>query len=363
MDSPVDSSSLHDDSPSNPNKIEQASTLFCAVGDVYVNRSEPDDAFEHVRASLAAADIRFGNCEAVYANDHDRYLAAVAVLQADPRNFEAVRAVAFDVMSFANNHALDCGYGGFFETLRLLHGAGIQTVGAGADLSEAQKPAIVVRNGIKVGVLAYTCHLPPGFDAREAKAGCASIRILTAYRDRGHFPGSPPEVHTYADRDDLASIEAAIRLTRPQVDVLIATYHWGIPMVRAQVSDYERELAQASIDAGADMVLGHGQHIIKGVGFYRQKPIFYGLGNFVFDLDYQFPIGCEMSMLAQLHLCRRGVKEVELRPVVINAAGQPVPLVGGSGEFVAFLRYLEDITAEAGLNANFTPRDLTIAVS
>jgi hypothetical protein len=76
---------------------------------------------------------------------------------------------------------------------------------------------------------------------------------------------------------------ADIAAARANCDVVIVSIHWGIHMLPAVLTTYERELAHAFIDAGAGAVLGHHQHIIKGVEVYRGRPIFYGLGNFVLD--------------------------------------------------------------------------------
>src|SRR6185312_14632538 len=139
---------------------------LAAVGDVLIDRDDPETSFAGVQALLDEADLRFGNCEGVYSDTEERI----------------VGGARFDVMSFANNHALDGGYTGFFDTLRLLHEAGVKTAGAGSNLEEARRPAIVEAGGVSVAFLAYTCVYPPGTGAAAARPGMAALEVHTVYR-------------------------------------------------------------------------------------------------------------------------------------------------------------------------------------
>jgi poly-gamma-glutamate synthesis protein (capsule biosynthesis protein) len=90
-------------------------------------------------------------------------------------------------------------------------------------------------------------------------------------------------VRTYPHRGDLAALLAAIGRARAEADIVLLSLHWGIHMVKGSLADYQREVAHASIEAGADAIFGHHPHIMKGVEIYRGKPIFYSLGNFAIE--------------------------------------------------------------------------------
>ena len=96
-------------------------------------------------------------------------------------------------------------------------------------------------------------------------------------------PGTPAGIRTFAHRADLDALLDSIRSARRRADVVLLSLHWGLHMVRATLADYQIEVAHAAIDAGADAILGHHPHLLKGVGFHRGRPIFYSLGNFAIE--------------------------------------------------------------------------------
>ncbi len=168
---------------------------------------------------------------------------------------------------------------------------------------------------------------------------------------------------------------------RCQVDALLVSFHWGIELVSSTIAAYEGALARAAIDAGADVVFGHHQHILKGVDVYRGRPIVHGAGNFVMDLDladieawmpavsasrgeyalrantayptYPFHPESRLTVILQFRACSNGVRDLALVPCVINRDGQPAPLRAGDDGFRKWLGYLKRLTAEAGLAARF----------
>jgi hypothetical protein len=369
------------------------SIVLAAVGDVLVDRDDPMTSFAHVHEQLASADLRFGNCEAVYSDTPERIVGGAGKFLSPPACFEAVRSANFDVMSFANNHALDGGYTGFFETLGLLHRAGVETAGAGANIAEARQPALVEAGGVKVAVLAYTCVYPPGTGAAADRAGMAALEVHTVYRPEVGQPGTRPKISTFVDPGDLAWVQADVARVREQADVVAVSVHMGIHMLPSVLADYERELAHAVVDAGADVVLGHHQHILKGIEIYGGRPIFYGLGNFVVDLgghgngevgvvthpygdfygEYapyvreagsQFPFHDEsrLTMIALLRADSSGLLEASLIPCRIDQGGSPAPIDPESAEFGQFRDYLREIGERAGFSTDLTVRDGLLVV-
>jgi len=363
---------------------------LCAVGDVSVNRDDPASAFELARPILAGAEVTFGNCESVYSDRGDRNPHTSGVVYASPKAVPAIADAGFDVMNFANNHALDRGTDAFVETLDLLHDNGIATCGAGLDLDQASAAAVVERDGTTFAFVGCSAILFPDYDATDRRPGCAPLHATTIYEQAEmEQPGSPPRIATSADPADVARIVAEIARVRDAADVVVFTAHWGLHFTPAAVADYETEVARAAIDAGADLVLGHHQHILKPVQVYRGKVIFHGMGNFIFDLvfgemdfrpdfeaelaaytrryagfnpkeqdgypTYPFHPDSRRTMIVRARIEDRRVADVAFTPCFINPDGQPEPLAPGDERFADVAAYLERITAASGFDTRFVP--------
>jgi Bacterial capsule synthesis protein PGA_cap len=135
-------------------------------------------------------------------------------------------------------------------------------------------------------------------------------------------PGVPPIVVTWADRAYLAGFAEDIAALRRTVDLVVASCHWGLG---EEVLDYMTEIAHAAIDAGADLVIGHGPHYSLPVELYRGKPIFYGLGSFSFHTGHGGRRhGDWIGMMAQIEAGRGGVAGARFRFVRHNAANETV---------------------------------------
>jgi poly-gamma-glutamate capsule biosynthesis protein CapA/YwtB (metallophosphatase superfamily) len=205
-------------------------------------------------------------------------------MRAPPAMAEAVRAAGIGVMSFAGNHCLDFGYEAFDDTLHHAAAAGIAICGAGETLGLARRPAIIDVAGVRIAVLAASSILPEGYAAQTEKAGCAPLRAHTIYEQIEHDqPGTPARITSFADRGDLEALLGAIRAARSIADVVLVSLHWGIHMVPSTLAHYQKEVAHAAIEVGADAILGHHPHVLKGIEFYRGRPIFYSLGNFAIE--------------------------------------------------------------------------------
>ena len=112
------------------------------------------------------------------------------------------------------------------------------------------------------------------------------MRGLTVYEQIEHDqPGTPSRIHTFPHRDDLQAMVNDIRQAKSQADLVILSLHWGIHFIPAVIADYQREVAHAAIDSGADLILGHHAHILKGTEVYSGKVVFYSLCNFALDLS------------------------------------------------------------------------------
>ena len=168
---------------------------------------------------------------------------------------------------------------------------GIAHTGAGADRAAARAPAILERDGMRFGFLQRSSvYWPTSHEAGDNAPGIAVIRGHTAYqvptqgsRPPANRPGVPPQIVTWADRQYLQWLAADIAALRVQADVVVGSFHWGL---HREVLQYMTEIAHAAIDAGADLVIGHGPHYSLPVEVYRGKPIFYGLGSFSFHTGH-----------------------------------------------------------------------------
>jgi Bacterial capsule synthesis protein PGA_cap len=360
---------------------------LCAVGDVTLDRPHPHTAFDLARPLLAGADITYGDCEAVYSDLGSPVpgIRGVARARGDLDNVRALSGAGFDVMSFANNHHLDRGYEAFLDTLRRLEDAGISTCGAGRDLQQARKPAVIERRGVKVAFLAYSSILLPGFAAEAAKPGCAPIRVATYYRQAElEQPGTRPAIVTVPDAADLDAMHSDVMRAKELADIVVIAPHWGIHFAPIELASYESVVGRIAIDAGADLVLGSHQHILKGVEVYKSKVIFHGLNNFVVDVhmaqhvdnaamaemnarypgyglryykdypSYPFHPDARRTCIVSCKIEDRAISEVAIVPAYINSHGQPEPLTADNPRFTEVADYIIDISARAGLDTEFS---------
>jgi poly-gamma-glutamate synthesis protein (capsule biosynthesis protein) len=238
-------------------------------------------------------------------------------------------------------------------------------------------------DGTRVAFLAYSSILPQAYWAEERRPGCAPLRAHTLYEQVEHDqPGTPARVHTWAHAGDLNAMCEDIRKARALSDVVLVSHHWGIHFVRATIADYQREVARAAIDAGADAILGHHAHILKGIECIEGRPVFYSLCNFATDLRmtpehaarpsfkeiqklgenwepdfdslYNFPPASRLSMIARLKISDGRVREAGFVPVYIGRDAVPRTAAPQDPHYREVLDYLRAVTAEAGLNGVFT---------
>jgi poly-gamma-glutamate synthesis protein (capsule biosynthesis protein) len=159
------------------------------------------------------------------------------------------------------------------------------------NIVEARKPVIVERDGVRFGFLQRTSvYWSHGHEATATYPGVAAIKAHTAYRPQIEQlrtltrPGMPPEIVTWTDPASLSQFREDLGALRRRADIVIASHHWGLDH---EVLEYQVEIAHAAIDAGADLVMGHGPHMPLGIEIYQDKPIFYGLGSFSFETGHR----------------------------------------------------------------------------
>jgi poly-gamma-glutamate synthesis protein (capsule biosynthesis protein) len=365
--------------------------LLYAVGDVAPDREEPRECFALVRDELRRADLAFCQLEVSLTERGVRLPQVRHTHRAKPNVAHALKDGGFSLVSWAGNHCMDWGPDGFYDTIDSLRAARLDVVGVGANIAEARTPVIVERGGLRIAFLAYCSILPASYWAEANRPGCAPMRALTVYEPiEPDQPGTPARVHTYANRADLAALCDDIRSAKAQADLVVVSMHWGIHFVPAVIADYQREVGHAAIDAGADLILGHHAHILKGVEIYQGKAIFYSLCNFAVDLRmdeahaqskgfkeiqglhpdwvpdfdslYNFPPESRMTMIATARLTKHGARNEGFLPVYINRDAQPEILSAADPRFAELVRYMQRVSESQALAVRYEPEGNVVQV-
>lgn len=304
------------------------------VGDVnLMNVADPAVPFRRVGETFAGADAVFGNLECLLYDPPAGHSVEQEGFFADPAIAgEALRLGGFCAVGLANN--VNYGAAAILGSLARLDRLGIAHTGAGADLAAARAPAVVARGGARIGfVQRSSVYWPTNHEASAHSAGIAALRAHTAYQVPAHKtrpeippmnrPGIPPIVVTWPDRAYLADFAADIAALRRAADIVVASCHWGLG---EEVLDYMPQIAHAAIDAGADIVIGHGPHYSLPVEAYKGKPIFYGLGSFSFHTGHGGRRhGDWIGMMAQVAVEVGRVAQASFRFVRHNDANETVP--------------------------------------
>ncbi|MED5580416.1 MAG: CapA family protein [Nitrospinota bacterium] len=307
------------------NRKTNPSCSFIACGDVAINRKSGEDTFGKLTRILQNADFTFGNLELPLSKIGKKQPNKIC-LRGSPSMADTLKNAGFNIMAFANNHALDYGEKAFLETIELMRSKQISIAGAGNNLKKSRDPAIIEKGGIKLGMLCFSSIIPDGFDAKSNRPGINPIRIETKYIFKGgkhEYPGTLPEDKTYTLQKDLERMKKDIQSSKKKVDVVLVNHHWGTSMTH-RVKDFEREIAYASIDSGADIVLGGHPHVLQGIEFYKKKPIVYSMGNLIFDFDIPFfTEATKQTFIFGCELNKNGAKNPFLIPCKNSAWEKP----------------------------------------
>lgn len=290
-------------------ELERTAVIhLAAVGDVMLDRALGEAVlagnlfypFALVKDTLSTADITIGNLESALGDlgtpENKGY-----TFRAPKEAAETLSLAGFDLLSLANNHAMDYGAEGLMQAIQLLEERGINPIGAGADDAAAHRPVIFEMNGIKLAFLAYV-DVPVeyrGFDARVWIAGENSPGVAWAETKR---------IHT--------DVTAALA----QADLVVVILHSGYENV-VQPSPPQLAAAHAAIEAGAKLVIGHHTHVLQPVEHFSDGVIAYGLGNFAFEDG-----GPPETGLLNIWIDEHGVRELELVPLLLDSDGRPIPV-------------------------------------
>lgn len=304
-----DPSKPKDNGPAKETKI-----TFAAVGDMMISRGvartidreggDPLVIFSGMKDIFTATDFNFGNLESPVSGNDTR-VGKGLVFNARKKDIDGLVKYNFKIVNLANNHALDQGTAGLTYTQQFLKEKGIEFVGVGANRDEAWKHKIVDVKGVKVGFIG---------------ASYSSINDNGSVRNE-----------FVARIDEVDRLKASVQKARAESDYVVVTMHAGIEYVR-NPHQPQIDFARAAIDAGADIVIGAHPHWIQTFEKYKDKYIFYSLGNFIFD---QLPQDRKEGLVLNITLAKNEggtldkpqtkSEKIEMIPVLIERMGVPRP--------------------------------------
>ena len=340
------------------------------TGDVnLMNVPDPAIPFRLVLDEFRKADLVFSNLECCLYEPpkiHDDVSEGFFV---DPViGGNALKLAGINGVGLANN--VNYGSEPILTSIGHLNRLGIAHAGAGANQADACAPARMERNGLRAGVVQRSSvYWPTNHEAGKHTPGIAVLRGHTAYQVPMHRarpeippmnrPGIPPTILTWADPAYLNAFAGDIQKLRPEVDLLVASCHWGLA---EEVLDYMTEIAHAAIDAGADVVFGHGPHYSLPVEIYKGKPIFYGLGSFSFHTGHRDrKHGDWIGMMAKVTIDGRRLTDARFRFVRHNPSNETVlcPLANEAKD----LARLTQISAARGARLSPDGDEVVVALN
>ncbi len=309
------------------------------AGDLFITRGLPERGYSGMRELtdfIRARDVRFVNLE-VTVHDREGYpfgFSGGTWAMAHPSLLDDVKKFGFNIYNSANNHAMDYSHNGLLATMGYLKKAGMNYAGVGENLADACAPSYVEGKDIRVGVVAATSTFHESWAAgnqrldMKGRPGVNPLRFRNRFHvtedhyrtlvkladeidinaqqnldikegfaaaSKGSFKFGGHEFfldernykETIPDGRDVKRIVKAVQEAKRQSDYVMVSIH-SHEMAgedKEKPAQFLRVFAKACIDAGADAVLGHGPHIVRGIEIYKGRVIFYSLGNFLFEND------------------------------------------------------------------------------
>lgn len=265
--------------------------LASRVGEV-IKQKGTDYPWLGIRDILSSADITVGNLEcAVSDKSYKPIPDKQYTFLASPEALAGMQNSGINVVTLANNHILDFGAGAMGDTLALLKEYGISYTGAGKDIKQAAAPVLIEKNGLKVGVLAFSFVFPEGWWV----AGSKHLGIASGY-----------------DHD---LVYRSVEELNATADLTIVSLHWGEELAE-QPTNKEKNIAHKLVDLGADIILGHHPHVLQGLEKYKHGLICYSAGNFIFTQSRD--VRARQSIILQVEAGSNGIKGARVIPMWIE---------------------------------------------
>lgn len=306
------------------------------IGDIQVQRrADPATAFVHVKDTLQRADLVYANLEGmlVPSKGPTGDIPDKKWVHPGPEGVNALVSAGVDAVGVANNVVWD--QQNLLETMRVLDAHGVKHVGGGRNIDEAHQPLVIERKGVRFGFLQYTARWYRQTVQIATATNPGVARILS-------FDG------VTIDAGDLARLKADVAALRSRADVVVVSHHnrdgatpvqfgdeqtserGGAGADRTKAEDYQKLFAHTALDAGADLVFGHGTHTIQGTEIYKGKPILYAVGHSAFDQP-----GYEDSkdgLVVRVLVNGKKIRRVSFVPVTRDATNTMVMTTPMSGE-------------------------------
>ena len=308
-------------------EINQEDTVLLFGGDVlikastesiYKNNGVTGLVSEEILAEMQNADIMMVNHEFQFSTRGEPMEDKQFTFQTDPKNVQILLDLGIDIVSLANNHSLDFGQDALQDTFVTLDEAGILYAGAGDSKERAEELQVIEVNGKKFGFLAATRVIPvAGWDVRNKQPG-----LFTTY-------------------DDTRLVER-IRESKEECDFLAVYVHWGIER-EEYPEEYQNVIAKHCVEAGADVIIGAHPHVLQGIEFIEGKPIFYSLGNYIFNNS------TPKTMLVKVLIKSDDTVEYSLIPAFATN-GQTQAMEGAEAE--KLYTYMNEISVKNYVNSD-----------
>ena len=315
-------------------EINQEDTVLLFGGDVlikastesiYKNNGVTGLVSEEILAEMQNADIMMVNHEFQFSTRGEPMEDKQFTFQTDPKNVQILLDLGIDIVSLANNHSLDFGQDALQDTFVTLDEAGILYAGAGDSKERAEELQVIEVNGKKFGFLAATRVIPvAGWDVRNKQPG-----LFTTY-------------------DDTRLVER-IRESKEECDFLAVYVHWGIER-EEYPEEYQNVIAKHCVEAGADVIIGAHPHVLQGIEFIEGKPIFYSLGNYIFNNS------TPKTMLVKVLIKSDDTVEYSLIPAFATN-GQTQAMEGAEAEEI--YTYMNEISVKNYVNRDGSVTDKT----
>jgi poly-gamma-glutamate capsule biosynthesis protein CapA/YwtB (metallophosphatase superfamily) len=300
-------------------------------------RATAPDAVPRIR-SLLGGDVVFTNFEGAIAEPGQSVTGGGRGFLAPAAALDALKTLGFNLLSLSNNHAFDLKEVGIDNTLREVGRRGIAHAGIGATLVDAAAPAYLRVGNITVALVSSAS----GLIAAGGRAHVNELRVMAgdvvneATEDLLDARGNVPNA------EDAARILGAIREAKARADLVVVYQHNHVFANHSFRTIFSEGMAErlapnawledwthAEVEAGADVVVMHGAPLLHGVEIFRGKPIFYDLGNFIYNVPpavtyISEPIAWE-SVVAKLEFQGKTLKSIALHPIALNYIGNGQP--------------------------------------
>ncbi|HXR89597.1 MAG TPA: CapA family protein [Steroidobacteraceae bacterium] len=298
-------------------------------------------AVPRIRA-LLQGDVVFTHLEAAIAENGQSVQQGRGFLT-PPESLDALQALGFNLLSLSGNHAFDLGAPGIRNTLQELNRRGIAHAGTGANLADAVAPAYLHVANMTVALIGSASGLiTPGGNATAERPGVNELRVDAGGRPNEATADLPGAAANAPDPEDAARILSSIRTARQHADLVIVYQHNHVFGDKAFATLFNEGMPErlapdpwlvkwthAEVAAGADIVVMHGAPLLHGVEIFQGRPIFYDLGNFIYNLPATLtyidePIAWE-SVVARLEFRGKTLQAITLWPIVLNPIGDGQP--------------------------------------